>query len=130
MKTMHHLLALSAIALAASVGAQAQTASGEMSGSQKAEQGATKPAKPGPSATTRAEQRKEAIAARKAGQVTEGECAPDQKADAGACKKPAAAKSGTTRAEVKKEAVEARKAGATTSGEMSEPQKKDSGAKK
>lgn len=131
MRTSRTVIAVAAaLALVASYGAMAQgQTTGEMSPPQKADAGVVKKEKPGPSATTRAEQKKEAIAATKAGQTTTGECGPDQKMDQGVCKK-VTPKATTTRAEVKKEAAAAAKTGQTTTGEMSPPQKKDEGVVK
>jgi hypothetical protein len=135
MRTARTVIAVAAaLALMASFGAmaqkpavdKAQQTTGEMSPPQKADEGVVKKAKPGPSTTTRAEQKKEAMAATKSGQTTTGECGPDQKMDAGVCKK-VTPKATTTRAEVKKEGVAATKAGQTTTGEMTPPQKKDEG---
>lgn len=132
MKTMQTTLAVAALALMATFGAQAQNkpaGGGELSGSQKAEVGAEKAAKPAPSTVDRKQLQAEAKAANKAGASNSGECGPEQKADVGACKKEPV-KSTKTRAEVKKEAAVSNKAGTTPSGEMSAPQKADEGAAK
>jgi FlaG/FlaF family flagellin (archaellin) len=126
MRTARTVIAIAALALVAAFGAQAQQkapdkaaqTTGEMTPQQKVDEGVVKGAKPAPSTTKSADVKKEAQAAKKAGQVSEGECDPQQKADAGACKKPAAAKSTTTRDEKKKEGAAAAKANVqTTKGE-------------
>ena len=128
--------AVTVVALMASFGAMAQKPadkaapiSGEMSLPQKVDAGVVKKEKPGPSATTRADQKKDAMAATKAGMTTTGECDPEQKADQGLCKK-VATKSKASRSELRKEATAAAKAGQTTTGEMSPQQKKDEGVVK
>ena len=127
MKAARSIIALAVLALMTAFNVQAQ---GQASPQQKADVGAIKRTPPGPSTTTRTEQKEAAIEARKAGQIAEGECSPEQKADAGACKKPAAPKSTKTRAEVKEKAVESRKAGTVPTGEMAVPQKRDEGVLK
>jgi hypothetical protein len=122
MQTVRTVIAVAAVALVASFGAQAQKpdaakagqTTGEMSPQQKVEEGVVKAQKPAPSTVDRKELKKEAIAAKKSGQTVDGECGPEQKADVGACKKPATPKSTTARADVKKEAAAANKAGKTT----------------
>ena len=118
------LVAAAALAALAMPAAQAQPTktdksasqtTGEMSPQQKADEGVVKAAKPAVT-KDRAEVKKEAVAARKAGKAADGECSPEQKADAGACKKEPAT-TATTRAEVKKEAAAANKSGATTRSE-------------
>ncbi len=122
MQTIRTVIAVAALALVASFGAQAQKGdpakagqtTGEMSPQQKVEEGMVKGQKPAPSTVDRKDVKKEAVAAKKAGQTVDGECSPEQKADVGACKKPATPKSTTARAEVKKDAAAANKAGKTT----------------
>lgn len=127
MKAARSIIALAVLALMTAFNVQAQ---GEASPQQKADVGAVKRTPPGPSTTTRTEQKEAAVDARKAGLIPEGECMPQQKMDAGACKKPAAPKSTKTRSEVKDKAIEARKAGTIPAGEMGVPQKRDEGVLK
>ena len=91
MKTVRSMYVVAALAAMSSFGVLAQTST----------------------APTRAEVKKEAVEAGKAGQIVSGECSPDQKADAGACaKKPVT--STKSRDEVKKDAAAANKAGETS----------------
>ena len=119
MKAIRTTLAIAVLGLMASMGAYAQSAkTGEMSGTQPAEEGVVKKQKAPPSTVDPKAKKSEAAAAKKTGATMEGECGPEQKADAGACKKPAAAPSTTSREAVKKEAAAATKANqATPKGE-------------
>ena len=104
MKTVRSMYVVAALAAMSSFGVLAQTST----------------------APTRAEVKKEAVEAGKAGQIVSGECSPDQKADAGACaKKPVT--STKSRDEVKKDAAAANKAGKIEHGEADHMNKEDKG---
>jgi hypothetical protein len=119
MKAIRTTLAIAALGLLVPMGAFAQAAkTGEMSGTQPAEEGMVKKEKAPPSTVDPKAKKAEAAAAKKTGATNEGECGPEQKMDAGVCKPVKAAPSTTTRTEKKAEGAAAAKAGmATPKGE-------------
>jgi hypothetical protein len=127
MKFTRTLIAITMLALAASIPVQAQQKAapaaprgGEMTAPQLVDEGVVKAAKPAPSTVDRKALQKEAAAATKAGTTDSGECSAEQKADVGACKK-APVTSNVARAEVKPQAAAAAKIGAPGAGEAPAP---------